>query len=107
MASNTGCTSVPDRLIIRSRSPVAVCRSSAVVSSRFLASSSVNSRTFSIAITAWSANVSRSLIWVSENGRASVRLIVMAPIATPSRSSGTLRTARMPSRLIVAATSGN
>ena len=46
-------------------SPVAVCCSSASVSSRFRASSSVNSRTFSIAITAWSAKVFSSSICLS------------------------------------------
>ena len=45
---------------------VAVCCSSA----SFV---SLNSRTFSIAMTAWSANVSRSLICLSENGRTSGR----------------------------------
>ena len=39
-------------------SAVAVCCSRASVKSRFRASSSVNSRTFSMAMTAWSANVS-------------------------------------------------
>ena len=38
-------------------SPVAVCCSRDSVSSRFRASSSVNSRTFSMAMTAWSASV--------------------------------------------------
>jgi hypothetical protein len=38
-------------------SPVTVCVSSAVVSSRLFAWSSVNNRTFSTAITAWSAKV--------------------------------------------------
>ena len=51
-----------------------------LVSSRFRASSSVNSRTFSIAMTAWSAKVSRSAICLSENGLTSRRAIAMAPI---------------------------
>ena len=41
----------------RAGSPVAVCCSSASVRSALRASSSLNSRTFSIAMTAWSANV--------------------------------------------------
>ena len=57
MASNTGWTSVGELLMTRRISLVAVCCSSASVSSRLRACSSVNSRTFSIAITAWSAKV--------------------------------------------------
>jgi hypothetical protein len=47
---------------------VAVCCSSASMSWRLRVSSSLNSRTFSIAMTAWLANVSRSLICLSEKG---------------------------------------
>ena len=57
MASNTGWTSVGELLITRRISLVAVCCSSDSMRSRLRASSSVNSRTFSIAITAWSAKV--------------------------------------------------
>ena len=57
IASNTGCTSVCERLMTRRMSLVAVCVSSAVVSSRLLVWSSVKRRTFSMAITAWSAKV--------------------------------------------------
>ena len=49
--------SVGERLITRRISPVAVCCSSASVSSLLRASSSLNRRTFSMAITAWSAKV--------------------------------------------------
>ena len=50
MASNTGCTSVGELLMTRRMSALAVwCASASCVS--------LNSRTFSIAITAWSANV--------------------------------------------------
>ena len=52
MASNTGWTSVGDRAITRRISPVAVCCSSASVSSALRASNSLNSRTFSMAMTA-------------------------------------------------------
>ena len=54
----------------RRMSLVAVCVSSAVVSSRLLACSSVNRRTFSMAMTAWSAKVFSSSISLSENGPA-------------------------------------
>ena len=54
-------------------SPVAVCCSRASVSSRFRASSSVNSRTFSMAMTAWSAKVFASSICLSVKGWTSLR----------------------------------
>ncbi len=71
-----------------SSSLVAVCCSSATRSSLLRVSSSVNRRTFSMAMTAWSAKVSRSWICFAENGRTSMRRIRIAPTATPSRSSG-------------------
>ena len=52
IVSKTGWVSVGDAEIARRISLVAVCCSSDSVSSRFRASSSVNRRTFSIAITA-------------------------------------------------------
>ena len=61
-ASNTGWTSVGDLEMTRRISPVAVCCSSVSVRSRLRASSSLKSRTFSIAITAWSAKVFSSAI---------------------------------------------
>ena len=64
-------------------SAVAVCCSSASVSSRLRASSSVNSRAFSIAITAWSAKVWSSAICWSVNGRGLGPATVIAPIALP------------------------
>ncbi len=60
MALNTGRTSVGDWLITRRISAVAVSRSNASLVS-------LNRRTFSIAITAWSAKVSTSAIWRGEN----------------------------------------
>ena len=69
--------------------------------------SSLNSRTFSIAITAWSAKVLRSSICLSVNGRTSVRRIMIAPIATPSRSNGTASTVRIPRLLSTRLASGN
>ena len=94
MVSNTGWVSVCDRLMTRRMSLVAVCVSSAVVSSRLLARSPVNSRTFSMAMTAWSAKVFSSSICLSLNGRTSVRRMPIAPMAAPARSSGTRSTVR-------------
>ena len=62
IVSNTGWTSVGELLMTRRISLVAVCCSSASVRSAFRACSSVNSRAFSMAITAWSAKVSSSAI---------------------------------------------
>ena len=56
---------------------------------RFLSWISSNSRTFSIAITAWSAKVVTSSICLSVNGRTSARVSVKTPIGTSSRSIGT------------------
>ena len=76
MASNTGSSSPGELEMTFSTSEVAVCCSSASVSSRVRACTSSNSRTFSIAITAWSAKVVTSSICLSVNGctldRASV-----------------------------------
>ena len=55
MASNTGCTSDGELAITFRMSAVAVCRSSASLVS-------LNSRAFSIAMTAWSAKVCSSAI---------------------------------------------
>jgi hypothetical protein len=58
-----------------STSDVAVCCSSDSVSSRVRACTSSNSRTFSIAITAWSAKVVASSICLSLNGLTEERVI--------------------------------
>ena len=47
---------------------------------------SSNSRTFSMAITAWSANVLTSSICLPVKGRTERRTRMMMPIGTPSRS---------------------
>ena len=74
MAWNTGSSSPGELEMTCSTSEVAVCCSSASVSSRVRACTSSNSRTFSIAITAWSAKVVTSSICFSVNGpHASVR----------------------------------
>src|SRR5215469_18314846 len=66
MASNTGWSSPGEELMTCNTSAVAVCCSS---DSR----SSVNSRAFSIAITAWSAKVRTSSICRSVNGSTRFR----------------------------------
>ena len=80
--------------ITRSTSDVAVCCSSDSHSSRVRCCSASNSRTFSIAITAWSAKVSTSLICLSVNGRTAARCRRSTPIGIPSRKSGTPRMVR-------------
>ena len=60
MLSNTGCASAIDSLTTRSTSAEVVCSSSASLVS-------LNSRTFSIAITAWSAKVCSSSTCLSAN----------------------------------------
>ncbi len=69
----TGSRSNVDRLITFSTSLVAVCCSRETFSSLFRVPSSVNRRTFSTAMAAWSAKVSISAIWLSLNGRTSWR----------------------------------
>ena len=58
--------------------------------------SSLNSRTFSIAITAWSAKVFKRSICLSLNSSTSRRATVIAPIGLPSRSIGTESMVRQP-----------
>ncbi len=79
-----------ERPITLSSSLVAVCCSRATRSSPLRASSSVKRRTFSMAITAWSANVRSNPISASVNGRTSWRKTTMAPTGRSSRSIGTL-----------------
>ena len=74
IASNTGCTSVGELLMTFRISAVAVCRSSASLVS-------LNRRTFSIAITAWSAKVLSSAICLSLNGPAHCAADAIAPMA--------------------------
>src|SRR6516162_8491809 len=56
---------------------------------RLLSCISSNSRTFSMAIAAWSAKVEMSSICLSLNGRTVWRIRARTPIAVPSRSIGT------------------
>ena len=44
-----------------------------------------------MAMTAWSAKVSSSSIWLAEKGRTSRRRTKIAPMAVPLRSSGVAR----------------
>ena len=77
MASNTGCTSDGELAITLRMSAVAVCRSSA-------SCVSLNSRAFSIAITAWSAKVwSSSTCGAARTRPARARVTPMMPIALP------------------------
>ena len=62
---NTGCRSNVERLITLSNSLVAVCCSRAILTG---ISAYQNRRTFSMAITAWSAKVWRSATCLSEKG---------------------------------------
>ena len=61
MVSNTGSSSPGDELMTSRTSEVAVCCSSDSLSSCVRFCTSSNSRTFSIAITAWSAKVVEQL----------------------------------------------
>ncbi len=64
-----------------STSAVAVCCSSA----SFV---SLNSRTFSMAITAWSAKVCSSSTWCGAKGPARAAVTLIMPIDCRSRTSG-------------------
>ena len=72
-----------------STSEVAVCCSSASASSRVRACTSSNRRTFSIAITAWSAKVVDQLDLLVGEGRTCNRHRMIRPSGFPSRTSGT------------------
>jgi hypothetical protein len=89
IVSNTGCTSVGELEMTRRISLVAVWYSSDSLSSCVRACTSSNSRTFSIAITAWSAKVVASSICFSVNGRTVVRISTITPIGIPSLRRGT------------------
>ena len=86
--SSTVCRSKVERLMTLSTSAVAVCCWSNRESSRVRACTSSNSRTFSIAITAWSAKVFKISICRFGNNPASARAIAKDPTGTPSRNIG-------------------
>ena len=96
MALKTGCNSPGELEMTCSTSAVAVCCSNAWVNSRVRACTSSNRRAFSIAITAWSANVITSSTCFSLKGRTVVLLRTSTPIGMPSRRSGTPRCVRNP-----------
>jgi hypothetical protein len=82
IASKTGCSSPGEELMTCNTSVVAVCCSS---DSR----SSLNSRVFSITMTAWSAKVRTSSICRSVNGATRPRASKMTPMGSASRIRGT------------------
>ena len=69
MVWKTGSSSPGEVEMTCSTSDVAVCCSKDSLSSRVRACTSSNSRTFSVAITAWSAKVVTSSICLSVKGR--------------------------------------
>ena len=85
--SNTGVASDIEWLMTPSTSAAAVWNSSA---SRV----SLNKRTFSIAITAWSAKVRSNCWWCSAQGPCAWRVTAISPTTWPSRISGTYSIAR-------------
>jgi hypothetical protein len=80
-------TSVGELEITRSTSLIAVCCSS----DSFV---SLNRRTFSMAITAWSAKVLSSATWESAKEPVLLRVTARAPIGSSSRIIGTTSTER-------------
>src|ERR1700730_15059331 len=99
IVSNTGCTSVGEIEITRRISAVAVRYSRDSVSSRVRCCSASNSRAFSIAITAWSANVVTSSICLSVKRSTRWRARTITPIGTFCRKSGTPSAVRALPRL--------
>ena len=93
IASNTGAASATELLMTLSTSAVAVCCSSA-------SCVSLNSRTFSIAITAWSANDPQSDLLVAEGARRMARQTPSAPMPRLAQTSGSNNDALIPDRLV-------
>ena len=92
----TGSIWPSEREMTPSTSEVAVCCSSASLRSRVRACTSSNRRTFSMAITAWSAKMMISSISCCVNGSTAARVKKMEPIGDPSRISGAARALRKP-----------
>ena len=92
----TACKSNAERLMTFSTSEVAVCCCKASARSSVLVLTSLNRRTFSIAITAWSAKVCTSLIWLGETVRAQNAPAPNKPITSPSRNIGITTPERTP-----------
>ena len=96
IASSTGCSSLGEREMTLNTSDVAVWYSRLSVSSPVRVSSSCcrvcsssRSRAFSMAMTAWSANVSTRAIWRSVKGRGDWRPRNSVPTSSESRRKGT------------------
>ncbi len=87
VAANTGWVSVGELEMTLSTSAVAVCCSSASLVS-------LNRRTFSIAIAAWSARLPRSCTSLGGKSCGAVNSPRSTPRASPRRSMGTARHAR-------------
>ena len=104
---STGWTSVGELLMTRRISLVAVCCSSVSVRSRLRAWSSGKRRTFSMAMTAWSANRRSSSRCLSEKGSTTPRNRAIAPSGAPSRRSGVATMVRCPKRRWNSRPSGN
>ena len=103
MTSNTGLASVGERLITVRISLVAVWYSSDSCRAAVRFCTSSNSRTFSMAITAWSAKVVASAICLSLKGFTSSRVRIKTPMVVPSRNSGTPRIGAIGEGLLIAA----
>ena len=88
--SNTGCASATELLMTCSTSAVAVCRSSA-------SCVSLNRRTFSIAITAWSTKACISAICLALNSPGSLRATPNAPMHSSPCMIGSISDERKPS----------
>ena len=86
--SSTACRSNVERLMTLRTSAVAVCCWSDSLSSCVRCCTSLNSLTFSIAITAWRAKLVNSAICFSVNGLTSERRIKRVPMASSSLSPG-------------------
>ena len=67
---------------------------------------SLKRRTFSIAMTAWSAKVCTSAISAGVNGLTVLRATEITPMVSPSRNKGTFSTVRNPYRAWISRTSG-
>ena len=86
--SKTGCGSAIEPLMTSSTSAVAVCRSRA-------SCVSLNRRTFSIAITAWSAKVCSSDCSLASKAPSLRRVSAIAPMPTPWRMRGAMMTEQL------------
>jgi hypothetical protein len=94
MAWNTGWRSPGELEMTPSTSEVAVCCSSDSLRSSVRWRSSLSSRTFSIAMTAWAAKVFSIASCLSESGPGARRTTLSAPIAASPRIIGMIVTAR-------------